>query len=81
LTSAKRQELLNDVLKSFASKCYRTILISHTSFSDEEWKQMKAQNNNFENEEDRDSVEAGLSVVGIFGLQDPLRPGIKAAVE
>lgn len=69
------------MLKSFASKCYRTILIAHTSFSDSEWKQLKAKRNNFENEEDRDSVEAGLSVVGIFGLQDPLRPGIRAAVE
>jgi P-type Ca2+ transporter type 2C len=26
-------------------------------------------------------VEAGLTLVGIFGLQDPLRPGIPQAVK
>jgi len=41
---------------------------------------MQNQNNQFASEDDRESVEAGLTLVGIFGLQDPLRPGIPQAV-
>lgn len=68
MTAEKKKELLNDVIKSFASKCYRTLLVAHSSFKDDEWKRMKSQSNNFESEDDRESVEAGLCVVGIFGL-------------
>jgi P-type E1-E2 ATPase len=42
---------------------------------------MQNQNNQFASEDDRESVEAGLTLVGIFGLQDPLRPGIPQAVK
>jgi P-type Ca2+ transporter type 2C len=42
---------------------------------------MQNQNNQFASEDDRESVEAGLTFVGIFGLQDPLRPGIPQAVK
>lgn len=41
---------------------------------------LKGLHNNFESETDRQSVENDLVVVGIFGLMDPLRPGIRDAV-
>ena len=56
------------------------MLVAHFSYSDSEWQQLKANKNNFESEEDRESIESGLCVVGIFGLMDPLRPGIRDAV-
>lgn len=69
------------VIPGFASKCYRTILVAHASYSDSEWQQLKANKNNFESDEDRESIESGLCVVGVFGLMDPLRPGIREAVQ
>jgi magnesium-transporting ATPase (P-type) len=41
---------------------------------------LKHKNNNFESDANKESVEKGLVLVGIFGLMDPLRPGIKEAV-
>lgn len=41
-----------------------------------EFEQIKAQNNDFEKEIDREILEQGLTAVGIFGLIDPLRIGI-----
>ena len=64
-----------------AGKCYRTILVAHTEFTESEWSRSKANSNDFLTEQDRETVESGLCLVGIFGLQDPLRPGIRAAVE
>jgi magnesium-transporting ATPase (P-type) len=64
-----------------AGKCYRTILVAHTDFTESEWSRSKANSNDFLTEQDRETVESGLCLVGIFGLQDPLRPGIRAAVE
>jgi magnesium-transporting ATPase (P-type) len=45
-----------------------------------EWETLKRNNNNFESETDRETVENNLVLVGIFGLMDPLRPGIKDAI-
>lgn len=42
---------------------------------------MSAKNNNFATVEDLEKVEENLTMVGMFGLKDPLRPGIKTAVE
>lgn len=41
---------------------------------------MKADNNNFEKEADRECLEADLTAVGIWGIQDPLREGITDAI-
>jgi magnesium-transporting ATPase (P-type) len=41
---------------------------------------LKAENNDFEKPEDRDCLEKELVAVGIFGLQDPLRDGIKESI-
>ena len=42
---------------------------------------MKEEFNNFEKESDQSEVEKDMVMVGIFGLVDPLRPGIKEAVQ
>jgi len=69
--------MINRVVKSMAAKCYRTILVAHTEYSASEWKRAKENGNDFLTEQDRESVESGLCLIGIFGLQDPLRPGIR----
>ena len=55
MTPEKKYKIIyEDVVKKFAKKCYRTLLIAY--------------------------AEQGLILVGIMGLQDPLRPGIAEAV-
>lgn len=68
------------IVKNFASKCYRTLLVAYVDYSDSDWKQLEQRHNNFQSEADREAVESDLVMVGIFGLMDPLRPGIKDAV-
>jgi magnesium-transporting ATPase (P-type) len=68
------------VVKQFANKCYRTLLVAYVDYDVNEWETLKRNNNNFENETDRETVENNLVLVGIFGLMDPLRPGIKDAI-
>jgi len=42
----------------------------------DEFNELKDENNQFENPEDRLCFEKNLTAVGLFGLQDPLRDGI-----
>jgi len=72
-----------EVVKRFARKCYRTLLVAYVDIPEEEWNALKESSNNFEKPEeiDSDEIEAGLTMVGIFGLMDPLRPGINEAVK
>lgn len=55
--------------------------MAYTDYSESEWENLRQQNNNFASENDRAVVESGLVMVSIFGLMDPLRPGIRDAVE
>lgn len=79
LKADKKEELLKETL-GFARKAYRTLLVSFTDISKAEYEKMKAANNDFKHEEDREALESGLKVIGIFALQDPLRPEIVESV-
>jgi len=46
----------------------------------DEYNQIKAGNNNFEKEKDREILEKDLTAYAIFGLQDPLRDSIKESI-
>ena len=46
-----------------------------------EYNRIKAANNNFEKEEDKEVLEQDLTAIGIFGLQDPLRDTIVASIQ
>ncbi len=72
--------ILNRVVKHFAKQAYRTILITKKDMSMDDYEALKAANNDFEKEADREVLETDLEAIGIFGLQDPLRPTIKAAI-
>jgi len=64
----------------FAKKAFRTILVTYRDMTMDEYETLKAENNDFEKPEDRDCLEKELVAVGIFGLQDPLRDGIKESI-
>ena len=81
LSKETSNDLINvSVVKQFANKCYRTLLVAYVDYDVSEWETLKRNNNNFEKETDRETVENNLVLVGIFGLMDPLRPGIKDAI-
>jgi len=55
--------------------------VAYTDYTIEEYERLKAQHNDFQNERDREVLEASLTVIGIFGLQDPLREEIIESVK
>jgi len=67
------QEIYERTVKKFATQAYRTILMCYKDMSMAEFEQIKADNNNFESEGDREVLETNLTAYGIFALQDPLR--------
>jgi len=71
------------VMKTFAAKCYRCLATSYKDYDAEEWQSIMEENGNFIDLEgvDYEKLESGLTLACIFGLMDPLRPGIKNAVE
>ena len=78
----KKTEMLGEkIIKAFASKCYRTLMVAYADIDVEEWERLKREHNNFESVEDRECIETNLTMVGIFALMDPLRPGIREAVQ
>ena len=68
-------------VKKFANQAYRTILVTFKDMSLEQYEALKAENNDFESDEDRKILETDLTAVGIFGLQDPLRPTIVDSIK
>jgi len=68
--------LYDTTVKDFAAQAYRTILVSFKDMSLKEFERIKAENNDFAKDADREVLEKGLTAFCIFGLQDPLRPTI-----
>jgi Ca2+ transporting ATPase len=68
-------------VKKFAMEAYRTLLITYKDMSMQEFNRLKAANDDFAKEKNRLVLETDLIAVGLFGLQDPLRPTIKGSIE
>ena len=64
-------------MKGYANKCLRTLLISYVDYPVDEFNRMKNANNDFKTTESMEILENDLTMVGIFGLKDPLRDGIR----
>jgi magnesium-transporting ATPase (P-type) len=47
--------------------------MTYRDMSMADFEKLKADNNDFEKESDREVLECNLTAYGIFGLQDPLR--------
>lgn len=73
--------LFERTVKKFAKQAYRTLLITYKDMSMEQYEQIKADNNDFAKESDKEVLESDLIAIGIFGLQDPLRETIVSSIE
>ena len=51
-------------------------MISYRDYSYDEYLKIKAENNNFATEKDREALEKNMTVIGIYALMDPLREEI-----
>jgi P-type Ca2+ transporter type 2B len=65
---------------TFAVKAYRTLLIAYADYTYDEYLRLKDANNNFAGEADREALEQGLTLIGIYALQDPLRDEVISSV-
>lgn len=81
LESHDKTHILEEVVKKFAQKTYRTLLCAYVDYEKEDYSRLSELTSGFKTEEAKEKTEANLVVAGIFGLVDPLRDGIKAAVE
>ena len=82
MTPEAKQKILKEIVtNTFAKKAYRTLLIAYSELSKDEYERLRAANNNFHSEKDREVLENNLTVVGIYALQDPLRDEIVESVK
>jgi len=73
--------IYNRTVKKFADQAYRTILVAFKDMSMGDYETLKSEHNDFATDEDRNVLETDLTGLGIFGLQDPLRPTIVKSIE
>lgn len=66
--------------KLYAGLTYRTLGIAYADFSDEEWAELEASHDGLVETKDRRKIDKDLTMIAMFGIQDPLRDGIKDAV-
>lgn len=77
LTESDKKELVQNVITNgFAKKAFRTLLISYRDYSYDEYLHIKAANNGFASEKDREALEKDMTVIAIYALMDPLREEI-----
>ena len=49
MTPEKRDRIIyEDVVKKFAKKCYRTLLLAYADYDEAKWEEFKAVHNNFD---------------------------------
>ena len=78
---AKKQLINEIVVNKFACNAFRTLLVAYTDLTMRQYEVMKADNNNFQKEDDREILESGLTAIGIYALMDPLRTEIVHSVK
>jgi Ca2+ transporting ATPase len=76
----KKQITKQIIADTFAVKSYRTLLIAHTDYTYDEYLRLKDANNGFSSESEREVLEKGLTMIGIYALQDPLRDEVIQSV-
>lgn len=55
-------------------------MVAYKDMTLEQFNDLKANYNDFQHVEDKQILEQGLTIICIYGLQDPLRDGIKKAI-
>jgi len=75
-------DCLERTVKLFASKAYRTILLTFKDMSKADYDQLERAHNNFAKDIDREEAfEHHLTAYALFGLQDPLRDAIIGSIQ
>jgi len=62
------KDVVDKTVTQFAKQALRTIMMAYRDFSEEEYEQIKAENNDFATESDREILEQDLTAVGIWGI-------------
>lgn len=70
------KELLESTIKLFASKAYRTILTCYRDMSMADFEALADADTGYTSPQVHAKIESELTAIGIFGLEDPLKPGI-----
>lgn len=56
------------------------MLVAYKDMDKAEYEDLKKINNQFVLEKNREILENGFTVAGLFGLKDPLRPNIREQI-
>lgn len=72
--------MMQSTLKLFASQAYRTILTCYRDMSMTEFEAIAHPETQYDSPEAHAAIESELTAIGIFGLEDPLKPGINEAI-
>jgi hypothetical protein len=75
------KELLETTIKLFASKAYRTILTCYRDMSMADFEALADADTGYTSPEVHAAIESELTAISIFGLEDPLKPGIFEAIK
>lgn len=73
------REMFLQTIKSYAGQTLRTIASSYKDF--DSWPPPEFAGRDDLSAVDFDSIHKGFTLVAIFGIKDPLRPTVKAAIE
>jgi Ca2+ transporting ATPase len=74
--------ILNGIIKeNFAKKCYRTILTAYRDIPEKEFDALLESTDKLEEIDDKINIFAkDMTMVALYGLQDPLKKGVKDAI-
>lgn len=74
-------QIFNRVLKKFADRALRTILVTFKDMSMEEFEHLKSNNNEFLTPDDRECLEDGLTALAVYGIMDPIREDVPGSID
>ena len=77
---AGKDHAIGTVVTNFAKKQFRTLAVAYRDFSENEWSRMGSPDDKSDIKS-KVQVEDGLTMVGIFGLKDTIRKGVRQAIE
>ena len=82
LSHEENDRILNqEIIENQAKLGLRTLAYAYKDIDVDRWEQIKEENNNFESEKDRESLEFDLVFAAAFGLNDELRAGVAEAIK
>jgi magnesium-transporting ATPase (P-type) len=78
----EKENILDNIIKeNFAKKCYRTILTAYRDVQEEEFNAFLASTKDLEEIDDKINIFAkDMTMIALYGLQDPLKDGVKEAI-